>query len=47
MGKKLNTAQEKVEVGREYSLEEAIKLIEAGFQYVTTIEGTQLFKKPK
>jgi integrase len=27
--------------------ERAIKLIEAGFQYVTTIEGTQLFKKPK
>jgi hypothetical protein len=26
---------------------EAIKLIEAGFQYVTTIEGVQLFKKRK
>jgi hypothetical protein len=25
----------------------AMKLIEAGFQYVTTIEDTQLFKKPK
>ena len=27
--------------------QEAIKLIEAGFQYVTTIEGIQLFKKRK
>lgn len=26
---------------------EAAKLIEAGFQYVTTIEGIQLFKKRK
>jgi hypothetical protein len=26
---------------------EATKLIEAGFQYVTTIEGIQLFKKRK
>jgi hypothetical protein len=26
---------------------EAIKLIEAGYQYVTTIEGIQLFKKRK
>ncbi len=26
---------------------EATKLIEAGFQYVTTIEGVQLFKKRK
>jgi hypothetical protein len=24
---------------------DAMKLIEAGFQYVTTIEGIQLFKK--
>jgi hypothetical protein len=27
--------------------QEAIKLIEAGFQYVTMIEGVQLFKKRK
>ena len=27
--------------------EQAMKLIEAGFQYVTTIEGIQLFKKRK
>ncbi len=27
--------------------EEAMKLIEAGFEYVTTIEGVQLFKKRK
>jgi integrase len=27
--------------------QQAMKLIEAGFQYVTTIEDTQLFKKPK
>jgi hypothetical protein len=26
---------------------EAMQLIEAGFQYVTTIEGIQLFKKRK
>jgi len=26
---------------------EAMKLIEAGFQYITTIEGIQLFKKRK
>jgi hypothetical protein len=26
---------------------EATKLIEAGFQYVTTIEGIQLFRKRK
>lgn len=26
---------------------EAMKLIEAGFQYVTTIEGVQLFRKRK
>ena len=26
---------------------DAMKLIEAGFQYVTTIEGIQLFKKTK
>jgi len=26
---------------------EATKLIEAGFQYVTTIEGVQLFRKRK
>ena len=29
------------------TIDEATKLIEAGFQYVTTIEGTQLFKKRK
>ncbi len=27
--------------------QEAITLIEAGFQYITTIEGIQLFKKRK
>ena len=27
--------------------EEAMNLIEGGFQYVTTIEGIQLFKKRK
>jgi len=27
--------------------EEAMSLIEGGFQYVTTIEGIQLFKKRK
>ena len=27
--------------------EEAMSLIEGGFQYVTTIEGIQLFKKSK
>ena len=27
--------------------EEAMNLIEGGFQYVTTIEGVQLFKKRK
>jgi integrase len=29
------------------TIDEATKLIEAGFQYVTTIEGIQLFKKRK
>jgi len=29
------------------TIDEAAKLIEAGFQYVTTIEGIQLFKKRK
>jgi hypothetical protein len=28
-------------------LEEAKKLVEAGFEYVTDIEGVKLFRKPK
>lgn len=30
-----------------WNLEEACKLIEAGFDYVTDIEGAKLFKKRK
>lgn len=30
-----------------WNLEEACKLIEAGFDYVTAIEGAKLFKKRK
>jgi hypothetical protein len=29
------------------TVKEATKLVEAGFQYVTTIEGIQLFRKRK
>jgi len=29
------------------TLEEAKKLVEAGFEYVTNIEGVKLFRKPK
>jgi hypothetical protein len=29
------------------NLKEAIELIEAGFQYVTEMDGCKLFRKPK
>jgi integrase len=43
----LNLADDEWNCAGATTKNEAIKLIEAGFQYVTTIEGIQLFKKRK
>jgi len=43
----LNYADEEYTVAGATTAKEATKLIEAGFQYVTTIEGIQLFRKRK
>jgi len=43
----LNYADEEYTVAGATTAKEATKLIETGFQYVTTIEGIQLFKKRK
>jgi len=43
----INTENDEWECSGATTKEQAIKLIEAGFQYVTTIEGVQLFKKRK
>jgi integrase len=43
----LNYAEEEYTVSGATTANEATKLIEAGFQYVTTIEGIQLFRKRK
>jgi integrase len=43
----LNLNDDEWECSGATTAKEAMKLIEAGFQYVTTIEGVQLFKKRK
>lgn len=43
----INLESDEWECSGATTTKEAIKLIEAGFQYVTTIEGIQLFKKRK
>jgi len=43
----LNYADEEYTVAGATTANEATKLIEAGFQHVTTIEGIQLFRKRK
>jgi len=43
----LNFNDDEWECSGATTAKEAIILIEAGFQYVTTIEGIQLFKKRK
>ena len=42
-----NFQKEKYDCKHAKTIQEATQLIEAGFQYVTTIEGIQLFKKRK
>jgi hypothetical protein len=34
-------------LARAWNLEEACKLVEAGFEYVTEFEGAKIFKKRK
>jgi hypothetical protein len=43
----INTENDEWNCSGATTKEQAIKLIESGFQYVTTIEGVQLFKKRK
>ena len=43
----LNLGEDEWECQGAETKQQAMKLIEAGFQYVTTIEGIQLFKKRK
>jgi len=43
----LNYNDEEYTVAGATTANEATKLIEAGFQYITIIEGIQLFKKLK
>jgi len=43
----LNLSETEWECKGATNKQEAMQLIEAGFEYVTEIEGTQLFKKRK
>jgi hypothetical protein len=42
-----NETQEEFHVKVAYNLEEACKLLEAGFEYVTDIGGVKVFRKRK